>query len=116
MTGRPWTPLVVLPAGVFCRACQKYHLCIHKRPRDYIGEECVETVLKGNVAADEEDDQLLIDNQSPTTLISSDNVPNFVSFTYNMSDCLEKLIFLCLHSPGIYFRCEGRSSGGLPCC
>ena len=45
----------------------------------YIGEECGATVLKGNLAADNEDDQLLIDNRSPMTLISSDNVPNFVS-------------------------------------
>jgi len=55
----------------------------------YIGEECVDTVLEGNVAADNEDDQLLIDNQSPTTSISSGNVPNFAFTSVGPGHCLD---------------------------
>ncbi|EJK72626.1 hypothetical protein THAOC_05824, partial [Thalassiosira oceanica] len=57
----------------------------------YIGEGSVGTVLKGNVAADEEDDQLLIDNRSPTTLISSDNVPNFAFTLVGPGHCQDSL-------------------------
>ncbi|EJK58885.1 hypothetical protein THAOC_20956, partial [Thalassiosira oceanica] len=53
----------------------------------HIGEGCVTTVLKGNVAEDGEDNQLLIDNESPTTLISSDNVPNFAFTLVGPGQC-----------------------------
>ncbi|EJK51789.1 hypothetical protein THAOC_29010, partial [Thalassiosira oceanica] len=57
----------------------------------HIGEGCVGTVLKGNMAADSEGDQLLIDNESPTTLISSDNVPNFAFTLVGPGHCQDSL-------------------------
>ncbi|EJK54994.1 hypothetical protein THAOC_25326 [Thalassiosira oceanica] len=57
----------------------------------HIGEGCVATVLKGNVAEDGEDNQLLIDNESPTTLISSDNVPNFAFTLVGPGHCQDSL-------------------------
>ncbi|EJK72095.1 hypothetical protein THAOC_06410 [Thalassiosira oceanica] len=57
----------------------------------HIGEGCVATVLKGNVAEDGEDNQLLIDNESPTTLISSDDVPNFAFTRVGPGHCQDSL-------------------------